>query len=147
MSEVEVRKELIEQIYEKRKDIYPDIRRFNTVPAIKNRIDAIDVLMVAIPIENRSRPLYKKLFMEKQLLRFKGAVYTYSRQLPGNIDNTRLVLELTDKSWCTGTETTKKETVNKMKHITLLLHFIFIHRSNEQLQSLIKKTLTCSHNH
>jgi hypothetical protein len=139
MSEVATRKELIEQIYKKRKYIYPDIRRYNTVPAIKDRINKIDVHMAAIPEEDRSRSIYKKLFMEKQLLRYKGAVYTYSRQLPGNIETTRLVLELTDKSWCTGTETTEKAASNKMKQITLLLHFIFIHQTIEKLQSLAKR--------
>ena len=131
------RMRLIEEIYQKRQNKYSDIRRFHTVQQIKMRLADIETQMKAIPREARTS-LYKKLFLERQLLRYKGMVLTKSDKLPSCAMPFH-VIDATDRCWCSGVETQEMAEKNRMKQICILLHYIFIARSDEELQSIVDR--------
>lgn len=135
MAEAIQRRNLIEEIYQKRQHNYCDIRRFHTVHQIKARLADIETKMKATPREART---YKKLFLERQLLRYKGMVLTKSDKLP--LCTTPFqVIDATDRCWRSGVETQELAEKNKMKQICILLHYIFIARTDQELQSIIDR--------
>jgi len=128
---------LIEQIYDKRKDNYKDIRHLRTEKAINKRLDEIGRLINKIPASKRvmtSNKRYKCLMLEKRLLTYKKAIYTDKGPVMALI---RWELQLTDKQWWQEKESEQEREAGKKEHILPLLNLLLIKQTDDQLRQIL----------
>lgn len=127
-----VRHQLIESIYQKRPDFYTDIRPFNSLQKIKNRINDIDA---ECRNDTNCYEEKEKMAMERLLLVNKLQFYYYT---PGLLesDSVDRLFELTLK--VLGVTSTKNldpqiDSELKRRHTVVLLHPIYCDTPNELL--------------
>ncbi len=92
------RRQLVDQLFARRRQDYRDTTRRVTVKAIEKRVAALRQRMESVPEQERSRDTshYKKDWLEHRLLEFKRAIYAPRTPLPLGLTLTRLQLQLTD---------------------------------------------------
>ena len=128
------RTQLIEQIYTKRRDLYKDIRHLFTERSISRRLGETEKLVLRIPINQRnaSNRKYKKLWLERRLLRWKRELYT--NYIP-ELTLIRWRAELTDKRY--GVEENVDNDQLKKDHTIALLELEFFTKSDAQLTEIL----------
>jgi hypothetical protein len=134
------RLEILESIYHKNEHLYPEVRRFASLDMIKNRIRNIQTTIKGIAQEKRNsrNRFFRKLFIERKLLTYKFLIYTNSERLPPDLDTPRDLLQATDQVFHSAKkETVEQRTTNKMKHIVILLHLMFLTYSDEKLSGML----------
>jgi hypothetical protein len=136
------RNRIIEEIYDKKKENYKDLRNFNTFKKIEKRINDVKLLISKIPKSKRTadNQKFKRLSIEKSLLIFKSAIYDkqkFSTQ-PIQVTLSRLELECLDNQWFYKEKETPDIKEERKKESTLiLLKLIFLPKGNEQLQKIL----------
>lgn len=126
------RHQAIIAIYNKRPDFYTDVRVFNSVAKMDQRIYAIDGLLLQYQCPEKS-----KLEMERLLLLSK-IQFWYPMPSPECDDvralYTTIISSLSDSQNRYTVEKNEEQEELKRRHIVLLLHAIFCDFSLEQLR-------------
>jgi hypothetical protein len=133
---------VIEQIYEKNKHLYRDLRDYGTVEQMESRLFVLKASMNTIPEELRNDSRYKMLFHEDQLLRGKYLIYKGSTILPKKAKSDKKVLILGDLLYQAnrgrgGEEMPAKTRALKKNATILILNYIFIDKSLQDLAELV----------
>lgn len=128
---------LVEQIYDKKRENYKDIRHLHTVNAMTKRLDEIKRLITKIPESKRvirTNKKYKLLVWEQRLLTYKKAIYVDGGAL---MAMTRFMLQTSDKYSWEGKEDVRVREVAKKNHILPLLNLILIKQTDDQLRQIL----------
>lgn len=131
------RQDAIERIYNINPDFYTDIRVYNDVMSVRNRIEIIDNLLG----HDDHCTLHEKLEMEKLLLLNKMGLLNY---IPGEChvkridDMFKTVIRVLHATTFNSNNTIDQSELKRL-HIITLLHTIWCNRSLESLQDEAKK--------
>lgn len=130
---------LIEQIYDRKKESYKDIRHLHTEKTMTRRLDEIHRLINKIPVEKRviaTNKKYKLLVWEQRLLTFKKAIYLDKGAV---MAMTRFTLQASDRySWEGRADTNSiREAASKKAHILPLLNLVLIKKTDDELRQIL----------
>ncbi len=124
---------VIREIYERYADDYKDVRRLYKTRDMRLRLHMLDVSMRQHQAGTQE---HRRLDNEKALLKKKLEIYTNSRDLPQCGFSPHPLLRLTDLHPEDDEETPEVAATNKKKHTIILLHYMFIEKSYEELVAL-----------
>jgi hypothetical protein len=126
------RQQAILAIYNKRPDFYTDVRVFNSVPKMNQRICAIDELLLQHQCPEKSKLEMERLLLLNKIQFWYPMPYSEDANLRALYTN---VFNLLCDSQNRYTEEKNEEQEElKRRHIVLLLHTIFCNLSFEQLR-------------
>lgn len=131
---------VIEQIYEKNQDLYKDLRPYASIEVMQARLYILKNLMNATPLSKRNHRRYIEMVHENLLLGQKYLIYIGSPTLP-ETKGVKRVLELGDLLYQDkkrrNEETPVKTRALKKNATILLLNYIFIDKSLDDLRSML----------
>jgi hypothetical protein len=138
--EVTVKRTLIEAIYDRRKDVYPDVRVYRTPEAVNDRMNTLRAKMRASAPKKRSQcnRRYKKLLFEFQLLKYKLALYVAEEE-DSPYAVTRVAVMRADETRSNNPRNVLRDARGRRAQTILLMHFIFRDYSNEKLRRLLAR--------
>ena len=127
---------VVKEIYEKSDgEDYKDVRHLYTISAIQRRmvIVARRLQQQQQQVDGKNTRAYMLLDNERQLLEQKLAIYSHSPALPQCGRSPHEVLRLTDVQPEDEDLDLPSARKNKKAHTIVLLHYVFIHHSYEEL--------------
>lgn len=131
------RKILIDTLYEKRKERYPDLRQFNSVRKLINREKKIVSLLTNLPNKKgMATEKEKKLQVELSFVRLKKRL-CYGENPPMVMTLDRALLQIYDSYEDLEEETELEKEEAKKECSLILLRYALISKSDKELQEMI----------
>lgn len=130
-------KPLVKQIYAKNASLYKDLRKFDTVNKMTQRIIKLQNTIKAIPkIEQTKRNRkYRKMALEYQMVHFKREIYR-EEGVP-QVSLIKYILQKTSTTTTNVGGTPEEEKIKKEQHLLPILNLMLIDKSDDELQAMI----------